>query len=283
MNFYRIFTKFRQTWNQAVIFIEFPFYPGKICYPWNINIRTRFDIRLISRIRIRTGFLIFDPGSLHIWHHAGMDSARSRRVRVRAVVWFWQPASGHAKRAAVLEAAEPRQRDQLADKWDGANAWELDAQHVYTTVYSSQGDPGPAGQTWEGSFSAVSTPMFATKYKYAFRRLPDLSQFFAEIQFKSHSFSVEILTDFFLGILGNPVVKRRLPHSFDGHSARATSMFSLYFSLQHFNFLLFSIPMFPFSYNFFQTDPQANYSRKYWTLNIPENLNFWWILANHYV
>ena len=95
--------------------------------------------------------------------------------------------------------------------------------------------------------------MFATKYKYAFRRLPDLSQFFAEIQFKSHSFSVEILTDFFLGILGNPVVKRRLPHSFDGHRARATSIFSLYFSLRHFNFLLFSIPTFLFSHQYFQT------------------------------
>ena len=30
--------------------------------PWNIHIRTRFDIRAISRIRIRIGFLIFDPG-----------------------------------------------------------------------------------------------------------------------------------------------------------------------------------------------------------------------------
>ena len=34
------------------------------------------------------------------------------------------------------------------------------------------------------------------------------------------------------------------------------------FSLQHFNFLLFSVPVFPFSYHSFQIDPQAEYSRK---------------------
>ena len=36
-------------------------------------------------------------------------------------------------------------------------------------------------------------------------------------------------------------------HNFDGHRARDTSIFLHIFSLQHFNFLLLSDPMFPFS------------------------------------
>ena len=40
-----------------------------------------------------------------------------------------------------------------------------------------------------------------------------------------------------------------------------TSIFQHTFSLQHFNFLLLSDPMFPFSYHSFQTDPQAGISR----------------------
>ena len=55
-------------------------------------------------------------------------------------------------------------------------------------------------------------------------------------------------------------MKARLQHSFDGHRGRDTSIFLHIFSLQHFNFLLFSVPMFPFSYHSFQTDPQAEYS-----------------------
>ena len=43
------------------------------------------------------------------------------------------------------------------------------------------------------------------------------------------------------------VMKARLQHSFDGHRARDTSIFLHIFSLQHFNFLLLSDPMFPFS------------------------------------
>ena len=54
------------------------------------------------------------------------------------------------------------------------------------------------------------------------------------------------------------VMKARLQHSFDGHRARDTFDFLQVFSLQHFNFLLFSDSMFPFSYHSFQTDPQPN-------------------------
>ena len=43
-------------------FIQFSLYSAKILYPLNINIRTRFDIRLIPRTRLRTGFLSCDPG-----------------------------------------------------------------------------------------------------------------------------------------------------------------------------------------------------------------------------
>ena len=42
-------------------------------------------------------------------------------------------------------------------------------------------------------------------------------------------------------------MKARLQHSFDGHRARDTFIFLHIFSLQHFNFLLLSDPMFPFS------------------------------------
>ena len=43
------------------------------------------------------------------------------------------------------------------------------------------------------------------------------------------------------------MMKARLQHSFDGHRARDTFIFLHIFSLQHFNFLLLSDPMFPFS------------------------------------
>ena len=43
------------------------------------------------------------------------------------------------------------------------------------------------------------------------------------------------------------VMKAKLQHSFDGHRARDTSIFLHIFPLQHFNFLLLSDPMFPFS------------------------------------
>ena len=52
--FNEICSKFWEISNQAVISRQFYLYSGKIWYPWNINIRTRFHIRLISRIRIRT-------------------------------------------------------------------------------------------------------------------------------------------------------------------------------------------------------------------------------------
>ena len=47
--------------------------------------------------------------------------------------------------------------------------------------------------------------------------------------------------------VAHSVMKARLQHSFDGHRARDTSIFLHIFSLQHFNFLLLSDPMFPFS------------------------------------
>ena len=47
--------------------------------------------------------------------------------------------------------------------------------------------------------------------------------------------------------VAHSVIKARLQHSFDGHRARDTSIFLHIFSLQHFNFLLLSDPMFPFS------------------------------------
>ena len=62
-----------------------------------------------------------------------------------------------------------------------------------------------------------------------------------------------------------------LQHSFDGHRARDTSFFSIV-SLQHFNVLLFSVPMFPFSHHSFQTDPQAEYSRKFENFWISDKL-----------
>ena len=57
--------------------------------------------------------------------------------------------------------------------------------------------------------------------------------------------------------------------------------FFIYFlcSISTFKVLLLSDPMFPFSYHSFQTDPQAQYSRKCWTIAFLKFLNFWWILA----
>ena len=57
--------------------------------------------------------------------------------------------------------------------------------------------------------------------------------------------------------VAHSVIKARLQHSFDGHRARDTSIFLHILSLQHFNFLLFSDPMLPFSYHSFQTDPKV--------------------------
>ena len=47
--------------------------------------------------------------------------------------------------------------------------------------------------------------------------------------------------------VAHSVINARLQHSFDGHRARDTFIFLHIFSLQHFNFLLLSDPMFPFS------------------------------------
>ena len=57
------------------------------------------------------------------------------------------------------------------------------------------------------------------------------------------------------------VIEARLQHSFDGHRARATFIFLLYFSLQHFNFLLVSVPRFPFSHQYFETISSNDFFR----------------------
>ena len=63
-NSYLVFHFRRANWRDfprdtdySLIFIQFSLDSGKIRCPWNINIRTRFAIRLVSRIRVWTGLL----------------------------------------------------------------------------------------------------------------------------------------------------------------------------------------------------------------------------------
>ena len=80
-----------------------------------------------------------------------------------------------------------------------------------------------------------------------------------------------ILPEFCQNFVGRKVVhsvmKARLQQSFDGHRARDTSIFLYTFSLQHFNFLLLSDPMFPFSI-FISLFSNRSSSRNYGKFNI---------------